>query len=91
MLAGAAVSGLVCLGLARLLRPRMGTVAALSIAGLVWSLVVIGLINLIHVGNFGEVEFWLSLIKVLAIVAMIFGGVILMFLPTCRFRAARKW
>ena len=44
------------------------------------TIVVIGLINLIHVGNFGEVEFWLSLIKVLAIVAMIFGGVILMFL-----------
>lgn len=47
MLAGAAVSGLVCLGLAVLLRPRMGTVAALSIAGLVWSLVVIGLITLL--------------------------------------------
>ncbi|MDY6056013.1 MAG: amino acid permease [Micrococcus sp.] len=44
------------------------------------TIMVIGLINLIHVGNFGEAEFWLSLIKVLAIVAMIFGGVILMFM-----------
>ena len=43
------------------------------------TIVVIGLINMTHVGNFGEAEFWLTLIKVGAIVAMIFGGVILMF------------
>ena len=43
------------------------------------TILVIGLINMTHVGNFGEAEFWLTLIKVGAIVAMIFGGVILMF------------
>ncbi|AOW94319.1 proline-specific permease ProY [Rhodococcus sp. WMMA185] len=34
----------------------------------------IGAINLLHVKVFGEVEFWLSLVKIVAIVAMIFGG-----------------
>ena len=43
------------------------------------TIVVIGLLNLSHVGSFGEAEFWLTLIKIGAIVAMIFGGVILMF------------
>ncbi|MGC5049665.1 amino acid permease [Micrococcus porci] len=43
------------------------------------TMVVLGLINVTHVGSFGEAEFWFSLIKVLAIVGMIFGGVILMF------------
>lgn len=38
----------------------------------------IGAVNLTHVGNFGELEFWLSLIKVLAILAMIAGGLALM-------------
>lgn len=42
------------------------------------TIAVIGLVNLTHVGNFGEAEFWLTLIKVGAIVAMIFGGVILL-------------
>lgn len=35
----------------------------------------IGAINLLSVKVFGEVEFWLSLVKVLAIVAMIAGGI----------------
>lgn len=43
------------------------------------TILVIGLVNVTSVGNFGEAEFWLTLIKVGAIVAMIFGGVILMF------------
>ena len=43
------------------------------------TILVIGLVNLTHVGNFGEAEFWLTLIKIGAIVAMIFGGLILMF------------
>jgi histidine transporter len=34
----------------------------------------LGAINLIHVKVFGELEFWFSLIKVVAIVAMILGG-----------------
>ena len=43
------------------------------------TMAALGLVNLSHVGSFGEAEFWFSLIKVVAIVAMIFGGVILMF------------
>ena len=43
------------------------------------TILVVGLINVTDVGNFGETEFWLTLIKVGAIVAMIFGGIILMF------------
>ena len=43
------------------------------------TILVVGLINFTHVGNFGEAEFWLTLVKVGAIVAMIFGGVILLF------------
>lgn len=39
----------------------------------------LGAINLIHVKVFGELEFWLSIIKVTAIVAMIVGGFGLMF------------
>ncbi|AOA58361.1 amino acid permease [Acinetobacter larvae] len=38
----------------------------------------LGAINLIHVKVFGELEFWLSIIKVMAIVAMILGGFALM-------------
>ncbi|WP_072688023.1 amino acid permease [Rhodococcus marinonascens] len=34
----------------------------------------IGAINLLNVKVFGEVEFWLSLVKVVAIIAMIVGG-----------------
>ncbi|MEB3766829.1 amino acid permease [Acinetobacter sp. MD2] len=43
----------------------------------IWILSVIlllGAINLIHVKVYGELEFWLSIIKVTAIVAMILGG-----------------
>ena len=39
----------------------------------------LGAINLIHVKVFGELEFWLSIVKVSAIVAMILGGLGLMF------------
>ncbi len=39
----------------------------------------LGGINLIHVKVFGELEFWLSIVKVGAIVAMILGGFGLMF------------
>ena len=38
----------------------------------------IGAVNLTHVGNFGELEFWLSIVKVVAVVGMIVGGLILM-------------
>jgi hypothetical protein len=47
MLLGAAASGLLCLLLVGLLRPRLGPVSAFAIAGLVWSLVVIALVTLI--------------------------------------------
>ena len=53
-----------------------------DVPGWAWvaaTILVIGLVNLTHVGSFGETEFWLTLIKVGAIVAMIFGGLILMF------------
>jgi len=43
----------------------------------IWILSLImflGAINLIHVKVFGELEFWLSIIKVSAIIAMIVGG-----------------
>jgi len=48
----------------------------------IWILSLImflGAINLIHVKVFGELEFWLSIVKVTAIVAMIVGGLGLMF------------
>lgn len=48
----------------------------------IWILSLImflGGINLIHVKVFGELEFWLSIVKVTAIVAMILGGFGLMF------------
>lgn len=47
MLLGAAASGLLCLLVAGVLRPRLGPVTAFSIAGLAWSLVVIALVTLI--------------------------------------------
>lgn len=47
MLLGTAASGLLCLLLALGLRRRLGPVAAFSVAGLLWSLVVIGLVTLI--------------------------------------------
>ena len=47
MLVGAVASGLAFLLLAGALRPRLGPVTAFSIAGLLWSLVVIGLVTLI--------------------------------------------
>ncbi|MHA6799948.1 amino acid permease [Bounagaea algeriensis] len=43
----------------------------------IWVLAALGVIaavNLLSVAVFGEVEFWFSLIKVLAIIAMILGG-----------------
>ncbi|VFS54549.1 Proline-specific permease ProY [Moellerella wisconsensis] len=40
---------------------------------------IIGALNLCHVKIFGEMEFWLSIIKVSAIIAMIVGGAFLMF------------
>ncbi len=42
-------------------------------------LVVITAINLIHVGAFGEVEFWMSLVKVVALIGMIVLGLLLVF------------
>jgi hypothetical protein len=47
MLLGAAASGLVCLLLAVLLRPRLGPVSAFAVAGLSWSLAVIALVTLL--------------------------------------------
>lgn len=47
MLLGAAASGLLCLLLAWVLRPRLGPVTAFGIGGLIWSVVVIGLVTLI--------------------------------------------
>lgn len=47
----------------------------------IWVLAIIFVIaglNTLHVKVFGELEFWLSLVKVLAIVAMIVGGIALM-------------
>lgn len=47
----------------------------------IWILSLImflGAINLIHVKVFGELEFWLSIIKVTAIVGMILGGFAIM-------------
>ncbi|GAA2784732.1 amino acid permease [Saccharopolyspora taberi] len=40
------------------------------------TLCVIGTVNLLSVKVFGELEFWFSLVKVLAIIAMIAGGVL---------------
>ncbi|MEX0445506.1 MULTISPECIES: amino acid permease [Xenorhabdus] len=38
----------------------------------------IGALNLCHVKIFGEMEFWLSIVKVTAIIAMIIGGLVIM-------------
>lgn len=49
----------------------------------IWLLVaiaVIGIINLFPVKVFGELEFWLSLVKVVAIIAMILAGVAILVL-----------
>ncbi len=51
MLLGAVVSGLVCLGVARLLAPRWGWVPALVVTGFVWSLTVVALVTLIPYGG----------------------------------------
>lgn len=47
-------------------------------------LVVITVVNLLGVSKFGEFEFWFALIKIVAVVAMILGGlaVLLLHLPT---------
>lgn len=47
MLAGAAVSAVLCALLARALQRRLDGITAVAIAGFVWSVVVIGLITLI--------------------------------------------
>ena len=47
MLALIAAAGAVCVVLALALRPRLGTVTAWSIAGLLWSVAIIGSITLI--------------------------------------------
>ncbi|MFD0488169.1 amino acid permease [Saccharopolyspora spinosporotrichia] len=44
------------------------------------ALLVIGLVNLLSVRVFGEVEFWFSLVKIAAIIAMIAGGIALIAL-----------
>lgn len=49
MLLGTAAAGAVCLVLALLLRRRLGWVASLALAGLVWSLAVIALATLLPV------------------------------------------
>jgi hypothetical protein len=50
MLLGTLVSGAACLVLALALRPRLG-LTAWTLAGLLWSLVVIGLVTLIPAGG----------------------------------------
>ncbi|WP_139980101.1 VanZ family protein [Nocardioides litoris] len=47
MLAGVVLSGLVCLLLAAALRRRLGLVAAYAVGGLLWTVVVIGILTLI--------------------------------------------
>src|SRR3954470_4695708 len=47
MLALIAIAGLLCVGLALLLRPRVGTFSACSIAAFVWWLAVLATITLI--------------------------------------------
>ncbi|GAB2736600.1 amino acid permease [Salinifilum aidingensis] len=42
------------------------------------TLAVLALVNLLSVRVFGEVEFWFSLIKVVAIIAMIAGGLVVL-------------
>lgn len=54
-----------------------GVPAPVWIAGTI--VLLVGL-NLIHVKVFGETEFWLSLIKVVAILAMIVGGLAILLL-----------
>ncbi|MFI7101041.1 amino acid permease [Streptomyces sp. NPDC050161] len=44
------------------------------------AIAVIGAINLLHVKVFGELEFWLSLVKIVAIIAMIIAGVAILVL-----------
>ncbi|WP_253272519.1 amino acid permease [Arsenicicoccus sp. oral taxon 190] len=54
-----------------------------QVPGWCWVVATIALVtalNLIHVRVFGETEFWLSLIKVTAIVAMIVAGVVILAL-----------
>lgn len=43
-------------------------------------LVIITGINLVHVGLYGESEFWMALIKIVAIIGMILFGLILIFI-----------
>ncbi|MGO1167659.1 MAG: amino acid permease [Janibacter sp.] len=48
-------------------------------AWMVASIAFIGALNLMAVKVFGEMEFWFSLIKVLAIIALVIGGLALIF------------
>lgn len=52
-----------------------------TVAPWIWIAVaigILGLINLQHIRIFGEVEFWLNIIKILALTAMILGGLYLL-------------
>lgn len=55
MLLGVVLAGVVCAGLAVLLRPRLGTVTAVVGAGLLWSLVVIACVTLLPTSTPGIV------------------------------------
>ena len=44
--------------------------------------VLLMLVNMVNVGLFGELESWFSMIKVLAIVALILTGAVLLLLGT---------
>ncbi|WP_245634560.1 amino acid permease [Janibacter limosus] len=48
-------------------------------AWMVAAIAFIGCLNLMAVQVFGEMEFWFSLIKVLAIIALVIGGLVLIF------------
>lgn len=53
-----------------------------DVPGWAWmaaSIAVIGCLNLMAVKVFGEMEFWFSLVKVLAIIALVIGGLALIF------------
>ena len=53
-----------------------------DVPGWVWmvgSIALIGGLNLMAVKVFGEMEFWFTLIKILAIVALVVGGLVLIF------------
>ena len=47
------------------------------VPGLVFLIILLG-VNLITVGAFGEVEFWFSLIKIVAIIGLIVAGIVML-------------